>query len=237
MQYVVSLNDFNGPLDVLLHLVKKENIDIMEISILKICEQYLEFINKFKDNLDVASEYLVMAAELIEMKSKILLPNKSEEQEEEIIEEKLDLVNRLKSYEKYKEMTESFKDLESLRKQYFTKDPTYDELNIKFVPALDDNISIDDLTNAFTKYLTRLELEKPVTTKVTTKEYSLEKRTEEIKAIIKLKNKVSFEELFEKKDRSFIVVTFLAILTMAKNNEVSITQENNFENIYISGEE
>lgn len=233
MKLTVEIEEFNGPLDLLLHLIKKENINIVDISILKITEQYLEYINKYKDNLDITSEYLVIASELIELKSKILLPNKDIEVIEEIEEAKQDLVNRLKEYEKYKEITNDFKNLETQRKKYYTKEPTYNELNIDIKPKLDNDIKLEDLTNAFTKYLQRLELEKPVTTKVTNKEYSVETRSIEIKNILKNKKQVKFIELFNEYNRSYIVVTFLSILQMAKNNELIINQTNNFEEIYI----
>ena len=233
MKLTVEIEEFNGPLDLLLHLIKKENINIVDISILKITEQYLEYINKYKDNLDITSEYLVIASELIELKSKILLPNKDIEVIEEIEEAKQDLVNRLKEYEKYKEITNDFKKLEIQRKEYYIKEPTYNELNISIKPKLDDDITLQDLTNAFTKYLQRLELEKPVTTKVTNKEYSVELRSIEIKNILKNKKQVKFIDLFNEYNRSYIVVTFLSILQMAKNNELIINQTNNFEEIYI----
>ena len=233
MKLTVEIKEFNGPLDLLLHLIKKENINIVDISILKITEQYLEYINKYKDNLDITSEYLVIASELIELKSKILLPNKDIEVIEEIEEAKQDLVNRLKEYEKYKEITNDFKKLEIQRKEYYIKEPTYNELNISIKPKLDDDITLQDLTNAFTKYLQRLELEKPVTTKVTNKEYSVELRSIEIKNILKNKKQVKFIDLFNEYNRSYIVVTFLSILQMAKNNELIINQTNNFEEIYI----
>ena len=233
MKLTVEIEEFNGPFDLLLHLIKKENINIVDISILKITEQYLEYINKYKDNLDITSEYLVIASELIELKSKILLPNKDIEVIEEIEEAKQDLVNRLKEYEKYKEITNDFKNLEIQRKEYYIKEPTYNELNISIKPKLDDDITLQDLTNAFTKYLQRLELEKPVTTKVTNKEYSVELRSIEIKNILKNKKQVKFIDLFNEYNRSYIVVTFLSILQMAKNNELIINQTNNFEEIYI----
>ena len=89
MEYEVKINEYEGPLDLLLHLIKKENINIFDIKIELIIKQYLDYIEKMKsENLDITSEYLVMASELIELKSKMLLPNKTEEVEEEIEEEK-----------------------------------------------------------------------------------------------------------------------------------------------------
>ena len=114
MKYEIKLSEFEGPLDLLLHLIKKDNINIFDISIKDITDQYLEYINKMKlEKLDVTSEYLVMAAELIELKSKLLLPNKTEEIEEEIEEATNNLIDRLVEYEKYKNMTSTFKELEN----------------------------------------------------------------------------------------------------------------------------
>ena len=104
------INDFEGPLDLLLHLIKTSKMDIYDIKVEEITKQYVDFINKQKEmNLDVASEYLVMASELIEIKSKMLLPKTEEEEEEDPRKE---LVNRLIEYQKYKDMISSFKELE-----------------------------------------------------------------------------------------------------------------------------
>ena len=100
MEYEVKTNDFQGPLDLLLHLVRKENISIFDICIEEVIKQYLDYINKMKEeNLDITSEYLVMASELIEIKSKMLLPNKTEE-----IEEEIEAYNKQKQLERETEL-------------------------------------------------------------------------------------------------------------------------------------
>ena len=120
--YQITINDFEGPLDLLLHLIKKQDMDIMDISIEEITKQYLEFIEKMEEmNLNVASEYLIMAAELLEIKSSILLPKKEVEDEEEE-DPRENLINRLIEYKKYKEITGEFEKLEESRKKYFTKE-------------------------------------------------------------------------------------------------------------------
>ena len=117
MEYEVKIDNFEGPLDLLLHLIKESKVDIWEISIADIAEEYLAYIQKMeKLNLDIASEYLVMASELIEMKSRMLLPRQEKdvgEEEEEDPKERL--IRRLVEYQKYKEVTKNFKELESLR--------------------------------------------------------------------------------------------------------------------------
>ena len=171
MNYEVKLEEFEGPLDLLLHLVKKENIDIFDISIEKIIKQYLDYIeNLKKGNLDITSEYLVMAAELMELKSKLLLPNKTEEEIEEIEEAKNELFDRIVEYEKYKAITPTLKELEKFRSEVYTRDS--DEiLNYCNNDNIDYGIDLNDLMNAFKNFLVKKELDKPLNTKVTKKEY------------------------------------------------------------------
>ena len=235
MEQKFIINDFEGPLDLLLHLIKISKMDIYDISISEITRQYIDFINKMEEmNLTVASEYLVMASELIEIKSKMLLP-KSEIEEEEDPRE--DLVNRLVEYQKYKDMIQSFKLLESERKEIYTKEPV--NFNIYSDEAIinDGNITVDDLVKALSKFLERKEREKPLTTKITRKEITVSERTNDIRKILNKKKKVSFFDLFETKTKEYVVVTFLSILEMCKLGEITITQENNFNNIIINKKE
>ena len=230
------INDFEGPLDLLLHLIKSSKMSIYDIKIEEITKQYVDFINKMKDmNLDVASEYLVMASELIELKSKMLLPKKEDEEEEEDPRE--ELVNRLLEYQKYKDMIDTFRNLESDRKEIYTKDPiNYKELSDTYIEN-DGSVSVDDLVKALSKFLIRKEAEKPISTKITKKEISVTDRTRDIRNILNKKKKVSFFDLFEIKTKEYVVVTFLSILEMAKLGEINIIQENNFNNIVISKRE
>ena len=167
MEYEVKINEFEGPLDLLLHLIKKDNINIFDISIEQIIKQFLEYINKMKEeNLDITSEYLVMASELIELKSKMLLPNKTEEIEEEIEEATNDLINRLLEYDKYKNMTNELRDLENIRSKIYTRE-SEELLNYANKNDIDYGIYLDDLVNAFQKFLERKKLEQPLNTKIT----------------------------------------------------------------------
>lgn len=233
MEYEVKINEFEGPLDLLLHLIKKDNINIFDISIEQIIKQFLEYINKMKEeNLDITSEYLVMASELIELKSKMLLPNKTEEIEEEIEEATNDLINRLLEYDKYKNMTNELRDLENIRSKIYTRE-SEELLNYANKNDIDYGIYLDDLVNAFQKFLEYKELSKPLNTKIEKKEYSVDERCVEIRNKIKLKGSLKFEDLFEVITKEYVVVTFLAILSMAKKQEISIEQNNNFNNIII----
>ena len=230
MEFV--LNDFEGPLDVLLYLLKKDNIKIEDIEIEKITEQYLSFIRKMQEiNLNIASEYLVMAAELIEMKSYILLPKKEKEQEE-IDDPKKILIDRLKEYKMYKEVTSDFRKLENIRKEIYTKEPSL-LVDFKKEEDIVKSANVDLLIDAFKNFLDRKELDKPLDTRVTNKEYSIYKRSEEIKKLLKSKKKIQFKELFSVFNKEYIIVTFLSILDLTKKQQIEIIQENNFSDIYL----
>ncbi len=235
MQYKFVINDFEGPLDLLLHLIKNDEVDIYDISIEKITEQYLSFIKSMEEmNLNIASEYLVMAAELLEIKSKLLLPNKKDLDDDEYEEDpRENLINRLIEYKKYKDMIDTFKYLENERKDIFTKEPINLSEYIDVEKENNGDITLDDLISALNNFLKRKEEEKPLQTKITKKELSVTQRTGEIRNIIRKNKKISFFDLFEIVTREYIVVTFLSILEMAKHGEIVITQENNFNNIII----
>ena len=230
---VFTIEDFEGPLDLLLHLIKEDNIDICDISIARITEQYLSYINEMQNmNLDIASEYLVMAAELIEFKSKTLLPNTNVE---EVTEEfKEEIINKLYDYKEYKEFSENLKALAIKRSTMFDKAPSDCHEFVSYEDYKNMG-SADDLKLALEKVLQNLNDMKLIETKVTYKEYSVYERSKEIKRIIFDKKRVLFNELFNVKSRDYIVVTFLSILDLARNHEIKIEQENNFCDIYLLG--
>lgn len=235
MEYKIMCPEFEGPLDLLLHLIKETNIDICDISIEVITKQYLDYINKMEElNLNVASEYLVMAAELLEIKSLSLLPKKEIENPDEYEEDPKDeLIRRLLEYEKYKNITTALKECENKRSEIYTKDPSdLDEFLVKN-NEVEETFSLTDLLNAFSKLLERKELDKPLNTKITNKEYSVNERSNEIRTILKSRKKVEFMELFEIYTKDYLVVTFLSILDLAKKQELIINQDNNFNKIYL----
>lgn len=235
MDYKVELDQFEGPLDLLLHLIKESNIDILDINIEEITKQYLDYINKAEQmNLDIASEYLVMAAELIEMKSRTLLPKREVEDDDEYEEDpREELIKRLIEYKNYKEVAPSLHNLESSRNEYYTKSPSLEIDGVDLNPEVSSNIDMDTLMDALNKFLKKKELDKPISTKITTKEYSVTRRSYEIKELLKTKSKVTFEELFDVCTRDYVVVTFLSVLNMAKNGDIALEQNDNFEELYI----
>ena len=229
------IGDFEGPLDLLLHLIKKSKMEIFDIEISEITKEYLNYIKEMTDmNLDIASEYLVMAAELIEMKSRKLLPNKKDEEEKEEDENpEEELKRRLIEYKKYKESTEVFRNLEENRANYYTKAPESLKQYSSEKLENDGSVGIFDLLDAFQKLLERQEYNKPKNTKITRKELSVKERVAKIRDILKVHKKINFIELFDNFSKPYVVVTFLSVLEMAKNREINIKQDNNFSDIYL----
>ena len=233
MDYI-SIDNFEGPLDLLLHLVKESNIDICDIKIDEITEKYLDYIRKQDElNINVSSSYLVMASELMYIKSKSLLPKVKNDNDEEVDEEltRENLINKLIEYKKYKELTPTFKKLEEDRKNIYIKSP-------EKVSEYTDNheygvLSSNDLLEAFKKFLERKELDKPLETTVTKREYSVRERKNNIKKILMTKKKAYLDDLFEEYNRPIVVVTFLSILEMVKEKDVVINQDKNFDKILI----
>jgi len=230
MELDFKINDFEGPLDLLLHLIKESKMDIMNIQIEEITKQYVDFINKQeKMNLEVSSEYLVLAAELIEIKSKMLLPKPVMDEEE--VDPREDLVNRLIEYQAYKDITKVLQEKELLRKDIYTKIPESINQYIDDKHEICADVSLDDLVKALQSYYKRKEDSKPLKTKVTMNEISVASRRSDIKKILKKSKKISFFELFSVKTKEYVVATFLAILEMAKNKELVIKQDKDFDDI------
>ena len=235
MEFNFMINDFEGPLDLLLHLIKESKMDIMDIEIDKITDQYVKFLEEQeKLNLEVASEYLVLASELIEIKSRLLLPRQElNVEDEELVDPREELINRLLEYQTYKDVTKILHEKEELRSEIYTKAPENVKNYIDEVTEIHADVSLDDLVEALKKYLVRNEDKKPLNTKVTVNEISVSSRRHDIKKILKEKKKIKFFELFPVVSKEYVVATFLAILEMAKDNELRITQDDTFSDITV----
>lgn len=234
MEMEFKINEFEGPLDLLLHLIKESKMDIMNIEIEKITDQYMAYLDsQEKMNLEIASEYLVLASELIEIKSKLLLPNVKLDEEGEEVEEdpREELVRRLLEYQAYKEITKELQKREEIRSQIYTKIPENYSNYCDGKVEVKVEYEIDDLVNALKNYLLRKQESKPVNTKVTVNEITVSSRRHDIRNILKKKRRISFFELFPIVSKDYIVATFLAVLEMAKSQELVIKQDENFGEI------
>ncbi|MDF2607496.1 MAG: scpA [Bacillales bacterium] len=240
-EYKVKVEAFEGPLDLLLHLVQKMEIDIYDIPVSEITEQYLFYVNTMQElELNVASEYLVMAATLIAMKSKTLLPVHEELLDtDEYVEEddpREALIMQLVEYKKYKEISSTLKEKEIEQSFVYTKPASditdYAPKNLT-IPS-DLNITFYDLLGAFQKVVIRKKFSSPLQTKIMRQEITLEERMEEILELVQSKgDNVDFTELFEFQSKGHLVVTFLAVLELIKLKKISVFQDNNFTSIYI----
>ncbi len=239
MEYKVKINEFEGPLDLLLYLIKETKISIDKINVSEITAQYIDFIHAMEQlNLEIASEYLVMAAYLTYIKSKMMLPKANIDNEnidyEENPEEKLKM--RLKIYKMFKDIIPYFKEQEEERSHFITKVPTdlTNELKIETKDLLIQNTSVYDLLSAFNKVLKRFNLHKPIKTIIKQQNVNIDERITELRNLLKDRRQLVFSEIFtENVSKEYIVVTFMAILELAKDKMIFIKQDELFKEIYI----
>ncbi|MGN1054195.1 MAG: segregation and condensation protein A, partial [Erysipelotrichaceae bacterium] len=231
MSFLANIEQFEGPLDLMLHLIKEQELDIFDLDLDILTKQYLLYIEEMENlELEVESEYLVELATLVEYKSKKLLPKDESKIEDEYEEDpKERLVRRLLEYQKYKEVSKTLYDAYSDRSFQLSK-PISDGEEFK---VQESNSPYDgnpnDLLKAMSRVIRRLELSKPIETKYTSKELSVDDRILAIKARLKdLDDTFSFEKLVDDcKEVHEVIVTFLAVLDLAKNHILFFSTDDN----------
>jgi segregation and condensation protein A len=233
MKYKVKLEIFEGPLDLLLYLIKKEELDIYDIPIAKITDQYLEYLEMMKLlDLDIAGEFIVMAATLMQIKSKMLLPPEETPQEELIEEDpRSELVKRLLEYKKFKEVADELAKKEASAGQVYTrKSEEKESLEVKDSPFFE--ASIFDLLTAFSKILK--DVPKDTFYKLVKDEFTVSEKIHDIFHMLVNEPKVYFSKLFSQaKSKLEIVATFLAVLELIRLKEVIVVQGERFGEIEI----
>ncbi len=233
--YTVRTESFEGPLDLLLYLIKKNEVDIYNIPIAAVTRQYLEYLEVMKElNLDIAGEFLVMASTLIQIKSRMLLPpaagDDDAEQEEE--DPRAELVRRLLEYQRYKDAAERLGEREMLGREIFARKFVSPEFADMKPEEAAPEVELFDLIEAFRALLAKV----PEDTfhEVGSEGLTISDRINEILDLIRGKESVTFERLFiGPLTREYIVVTFLAILELCKLKMVRILQANSFGVIWI----
>ncbi|MEF9954886.1 MAG: segregation/condensation protein A [Clostridium sp.] len=247
MEISYKLENFEGPLDLLLHLIEKNKVSIYDIPIVLITEQYLAYVSHMeKQDLDVVSDFLVMAATLIAIKSKMLLPADEPEDEEEE-DPRAELVRRLLEYKTYKHMAEELETREEDAEKLLYKNPTIPGEVTKYEPPVELDSLLSGLTLAklqqiFESVLKRKEDKiDPVRSKFGTirkEAVSLEQRIESVLSFTRMHRHCSFRQLLDRQsDRTEVVVTFLAILELMKTGKIRLQQEAIFDDIYIEAVE
>ena len=238
MKFTVTIDQFEGPLDLMLHLIKENKLDLFDLDMNVLTTQYIEFIHQMKDlHLEIASEYLSELASLIEYKSKKLLPREEVQVEEEYEEDqRTKLVARLVEYQKYKEISEKlWIDYEN-RQKHFTRpvSPLVEQWSIPIESDTLENQSPYELLKAMNRVLQRMILLKPYETKVTIKELSVEERLEQIKERLKDSNDmILFETLCDDcSSLHMVIVTFLSILDLIHQKWLDFTIDSE-DHIYV----
>lgn len=236
MSYRVKLEVFEGPFDLLFHLIEKNEVDIYDIPIAEITAQYLEYIEEIKYfDVEVASEFLVMAATLLQIKSKMLLPKQNEEEEE--IDPRQQLVDRLIEYRKYKSITGELKKRADEYQKRIYKEP---EPQIEYVDCepVFINVDIIDLCRAYSrimeKYKNLYNDNTDLMKSVQREEISLADKIRLIKNRLSGKKEISFDDLFnEYTTRADVVITFLAMLELIRIRKIIVMQKKIYGEIII----
>ena len=225
----VFLEAFEGPLDLLLYLIRRQNIDILDIPIAEITKQYVQYIELMKDmQLELAGEYLLMAAMLAEIKSRMLLP-RPESHEEEEEDPRAELVRRLQEYERYKKAAEDISDLPRLERDVFVA--TAEAPERKVVAKLPD-VTLKELLLAFHDVLKRAEMFSNL--QMQREPLSVRQRMSEILARIKTNNFTGFGDLFDAEEgRMGVAVTFIAILELLRESVIEVVQSDAYAPLHV----
>lgn len=238
-QLNLELDIFEGPLDLLLHLINQLEIDIYDIPIAKITNQYLKYLEKMKTNkIDLASEYFVMAASLMRIKSEMLVPrneNKAEMDDEYEQDPRESLVELLLEYKQIKDVLPKFEKRRIGRANFLSKKPSDLSTYQEKIELKNNDLEIEDLTKAFQKVLDHYELKKP-DEKIVDSEIKTvpEKMNEVVRQLSNLSQKeLFFTDVLDSKNRQEIVISFLAVLELIKNNQIFAFQSSFSEDILI----
>lgn len=227
MEFLVTIEQFEGPLDLMLHLIKEKELDLFDLDIDILTDQYIEYIHAMEQmKLDVASEYLLELATLIEYKSKKLLPNEPAELDDNYQQQQeVDLVNRLIEYKKFKEVSSKLDDLYQERNLKFDKPQSeivnqWIEINENY-----ESTSAYELIKAMNRCLKRFQLAQPYEVNITQKRISIEDRKKQLKVNIKRFGEIFTlsNTMYDCQDLYEVVITFLAVLDLVNENVLSFT--------------
>ncbi len=234
--YRVQLNNFEGPLDLLLFFIKKDELDIYNIPISYITKQFLDYIHMLEElDLDVASEFILMASMLMSIKAKMMLPREDSDDEElDESDPRYELVQRLLEYKRYKEMSEKMADMdEEVRKQFMRGYPEADDVEQQATGEALQDVTMFDLIAAFKKVLQDIERKNIVhhVEKVST---TVEEQAEFVLNRLQEHGRQTFMEVCSTlKNKIYVVVTFLAVLEMIKEQQINLFLEEDPTNFYI----
>lgn len=236
----VHLDAYQGPLDLLLRLIEKNEIDIYDIPISELTEQYIEVIKDFPSDMESISEFLLMAATLLEIKSKMLLPGRETTDDEADPREAL--AARLAEYKLFKELSEQLNEKSTAARVYYYRQPEAELFDpYTHHPEIGDmldGVSLEDLFILFEDVMNRRELKtdkiRSGFNSIQKDLYTVEDKSDYIMSILFVKKRMNFSDLFTKcRERNEKVVTFLALLELIKNKKITVRQDNIFDDIFV----
>lgn len=238
-QPTIKVSDFEGPLDLLLHLIRSAEMDIYDIQITAITSQYLDYLRQMQDHqLEVAGDYLVLAATLMSIKSKMLLPHETideQEPDEQSPEDpRQELVDQLLEYKRYKLAANELKQKEQERQLEFTREAVAIPAGVVGAAKLAPGITLDQLQHAFERVLKRKQIAQPLTQTVKSETISITVRIKEVFHQV-MRGTVMFDNLFDQPaGRDDLVTTFMAVLELAKHQAVLVQQTDLFSPLTLS---
>tara|TARA_Y100001935_G_scaffold255443_1_gene268504 strand:+ start:5745 stop:6464 length:720 start_codon:yes stop_codon:yes gene_type:complete len=233
MSYKININDFEGPLDLLLFFIQRDKLNIYDIPISKITNDFLQYLSNLTDkDIEVGAEFIYMASLLMKIKSKMLLP--TDEVEEELVDPRQDLVLKLLEYKKFKQISET---ISKIGDKYSQKHKT--RINEKLINSVDikdtvhvENVDLYELIKAFENIIRSIPENNYH--EVINESHSIKDQMNLIEQKLSNKKKIPFKSLFKyDKSKSYIVYTFIALLEMIKNGIIKIEQKKSFNDIYL----
>lgn len=244
MEINVHLEAFEGPLDLLLHLIEKNKINIIDIPIAEITEQYIDYLKEMeKYNLEIASEFLVMAATLLNIKSKMLLP-KNEDNKEDEVDEREELIKQLVEYKMVKLLSKELMDMKNNYSDVYYRSRSIPDEVLFYEEKPDPKELVKDITLNMLQDIFSSVLRKKNTRKdpvrgdfsdIPKEEISIEEKIITVKTYVTKHKKCSFKKLLNNEDSKMeVIVTFLSILELIKTGEITVVQEKTFDDIYIT---
>lgn len=244
MSISIKIENFEGPFDLLLHLIKKNQMNIYDVKISEITSQYISYLKTMEEmDLEVASEFVVIAANLLEIKSKELLPKADIDTDEEVTEEdsKEELIKKLIQYKKFKEVAKFLSKRENNEGVVYSKQPEIiEEPKVLDLNEVLKNITLLKLYNIFNEiinnYYNKINVGNKIPKKISIDKYKIEDKMNYLENIFKKDKRSSFSNVvFQCESKIEVIVTFLAILELVRLKRIKVIQENNFTEIYMEG--
>lgn len=233
-QYSIRLECFEGPMELLMHLIEKNKIDIYDIPMAALTEQYMDYLDKFRSfNIEIASEFITMAAKLLQIKSRMLLPKspKLNAEVEEEVDPRQELIERILEYRRFREVSTVMCELQQEQGKVFCREPM--SLSVRHLPP--KSLSLNELLEAFANVLAvKKELQIPQAL-IEPDKFSVQDKMDILLELLhKSKGRIKFIDAFTSGRRSELITTFLAMLELIKLQSISVQQEYQYGDIYIS---